>query len=125
MRRPPGGDGGGAACVTVNVSPPIVMVPVRTLPDVFVATPYATVPPPEPDAPDVTEIQAALLWAVQLQLAPAVTVTEPVPATAPNDTLAGAIAMVQDMAAWVTVKAWPATVIVPVRGLVDVFAATR
>jgi len=70
-------------------------------------------------------IQASLLVAVQLQPVPAVTVT--VPAVATDDVRfdeVGAIVNVQGAPACVTVKVCPPIVIVPVRDVVPVFAAT-
>ena len=67
----------------------------------------------------------ALLTAVQLQPAPAVTVT--VPVVALDDVRfddVGAIVNVQGTPACVTVKVWPPMVIVPVRELGLVLAAT-
>jgi hypothetical protein len=72
-----GGGGGGAACDTVNVCPPIVIVPVRAA-AVFTSTVKATVPLPMPEAPLVTVNHAAFALAVQLHVfADAVTATEP------------------------------------------------
>ena len=80
---------------------------------------------PLPEAPAVTVIQPTLLVAVQLQPVPAVTVTVPVVAT---DVVrfdeVGEIVNVQGAPACVTVKVWPPIVIVPVREVVPVFAAT-
>ena len=80
---------------------------------------------PLPEAPAVTVIHASLLVAVQLHPVPAVTVTVPVVAT---DVVrfddVGAIVNVQGAPAWVTVKVCPPIVIVPVREVVVVFAAT-
>ena len=80
---------------------------------------------PLPDAPALIVIHVALLAAVQLQPAPAVTVTVPVAAT---DVVkfdeVGEIVNVQGAPAWVTVKVCPPIVIVPVREVVQVFAAT-
>jgi hypothetical protein len=73
--------GGGAACDTVNVVPAIVSVPLRAAP-VFCATLKLTVPLPLPLAPLVTLIHVALDAAVQVQLVPAVTVTESLPPAA-------------------------------------------
>src|SRR5262249_3217285 len=53
-------------CVTVNVSPAIVKIPVRSAPVVFAATVYATVPFPVPLDPLVTMTQLALLPAVHI-----------------------------------------------------------
>ena len=69
-----------ACCVTVNVCPAIVTVPVRVvLACMLPSTLNATEPFPVPLAPDVTVIQAALLLAVHAQPVPADTVTVPVP----------------------------------------------
>jgi hypothetical protein len=43
----------------------MVNVPTRLAPALFAATEYVTVPLPEPEAPDTTLIQLALLTAVQ------------------------------------------------------------
>jgi len=80
---------------------------------------------PLPLAPALIVIQASLLAAVQLQPVPDVTVTVPVVATGDVrfDAL-GAIVIVQGAPACVTVKVCPPIVIVPVRDVVPVFAAT-
>jgi hypothetical protein len=67
----------------------------------------------------------ALLVAVQLQPAPAVTLTLLLPPAAATDALPGEIAKVHGAGSWVTVKVWPAMVIVPVRDVVAVLAATE
>jgi hypothetical protein len=77
------------ACVTVKVSPAMVRVPVRAIPLAFAATEYPTVPGPVPEAPEMILIQAALLVAPQGQPVVAFTLTEPVPAPAPTEALAG------------------------------------
>ena len=82
---------GAAACVTVNVAPAIVSVPVRLEATVFAATVNVTEPLPEPVAPPVTVIHAALLAAVHAQPVPAVTVLLPLPPAAVNDWLSGEI----------------------------------
>lgn len=70
-------------CVTVKVLPAIVSVPVRDVAVVRAVAANATEPLPEPLAPLVTVSQELLLLvAVQVQLAPAVTATLPVPAAA-------------------------------------------
>jgi hypothetical protein len=79
------------ACVTVNVRPAIVTVPVRDEADVFAATVIATVPLPVPLAPPVTVSHAALLVAVQSQALPAVTDTEVFSPAAADDRLDGAM----------------------------------
>lgn len=55
--------GATAACVAVNVRPPIVTVPVRAAPR-FGAMPSSTFPSPVPLAPDRIVIHASLLLAV-------------------------------------------------------------
>jgi hypothetical protein len=55
------------ACVTVNVSPATVSVPLRWPVPVFGATVKATVPAPLPEAPLVMVIHAALLVPVHAQ----------------------------------------------------------
>ena len=81
---------------------------------------------PLPEAPAVTVNQpVALLTAVQLQPVPAVTLTVPVVAAADvrlDDV--GAIVKLHGTPACVTVKVCPPIVIVPVRELVLVLAAT-
>ena len=80
---------------------------------------------PLPEAPAVTVSQlVALLTAVQLQPVPAVTVTVPVVAADVGFNEVGEIVNVQGTPACVTVKVWPAIVIVPVRELVLALAAT-
>ena len=73
----------------------------------------------------MTVIQASLLAADQLHPVPAVTVTVPVAAA---DVVrfddVGLIVNVQGAPACVTVKVWPPIVIVPVRDVVPVLAAT-
>ena len=68
--------------------PPIVSVAVRT-PPVLAPVEYATVPLPDPDAPDVTVSHDALLAAVQPQPVPDVTATAPLPAVAAVEMLDG------------------------------------
>ena len=77
-----------------------------------------------PLAPAVIVIQASLLTAVQLQPVPAVTLTVPVVAEDVGFDDVGAIVNVQGAPACVTVKVCPPIVIVPVRELVLVLAAT-
>ena len=74
-----------AACVTVNVAPAIVSVPVRVVVAVLAATLKDVVPLPKPIAPPVTVIHDALLAADHAQPRPAVTVLLPVPPAAVND----------------------------------------
>jgi hypothetical protein len=73
----------------------------------------------------VIVIQLALLVAVQPQLAAAVTVTVPVAAAGVvRFDAVGAIVRLHGLAAWVTVNVWPATIIVPIRDVAPLFAAT-
>jgi hypothetical protein len=80
---------GTPACVTVNVCPPTVIVPVRLMLPVFAATENVTLPVSEPLAELVTVIQLAPLAAVQAQPADVVTVNEPVPPAAATDCESG------------------------------------
>jgi hypothetical protein len=75
------GDATAAACVTVNVCPATLRVPVRCVP-ALAAMLYPTTPFPFPVAPDVTVIHVALLAAVHAQPDPAVTAIVPVLAAA-------------------------------------------
>ena len=100
--------------MAVKVWPPIVSVPVRAGP-LFAVALQLTMPLPVPLAPAVTLSQeGSLLAAVQGQPAPAVTVTEPVAAAEDELLLVGLRATEQPLA-WLTVKVWPAAVIVPLR----------
>jgi hypothetical protein len=80
---------GAPACVTVNVDPAIVSVPVRPVTLAFAAIVNATVPGPDPDDPDVIAIQDAPLVADHAQPAATVTVLLPVPPEAATDWDAG------------------------------------
>jgi hypothetical protein len=115
---------GAPAWLTVNVWPPIVIVPVRESP-VLAATLYVTVPFPVPVPPDAMVIHGALVVATQLQLALAVTPTVPlVAADVVKSAETGEIVNVHGAPAWVTVKVCPAIVIVPLRDVVSVFTST-
>ncbi len=77
-------------CVTVNVCPAIVIVPVRVVEPVFAATLYDTTPEPVTALPDVTVIQPTPLVAVHWQVfVEAFTVTSPVPPAARKSLLVG------------------------------------
>ena len=78
-------------CVTVNVAPPTVSVPVRFDATVFAATVNETVAVPAPADPAVTAIHALLLTEVHAQPTEAVTVVLPEPPVAPKLWLAGLI----------------------------------
>jgi hypothetical protein len=66
-------------CVTVNVCPPIVRLPVRAVVLVFAAALKLTAPSPDPLAPAVTVIQGAPLDAIQAHPTPEVTAIDPTP----------------------------------------------
>ena len=70
-------------------------------------------------------IQVALLLAVQLQPTPAITLTLPLLTLDTTDALEEEMEYVQGAAAWLTVKVWPAIVIVPGREVVVLLAATE
>lgn len=74
------------ACVTVNVAPAMVSVPVRVAP-VLLATANVTAPFPVLEAPLVTVIQLTLLTAVHEHQSAAVTVVVPVPPVEATDWL--------------------------------------
>ncbi len=118
------GEQEAAACVTVNVAPAIVSVPVRLDATVCAATLNPTVPLPEPVAPLVTVIQASLLAALHEQPVAMARALLPLPPDAVNDWLAGVMDGEQGAAACVTVNVMPAIVSVPVRLDATVFAAT-
>ena len=100
-------------------------MPVRDAVLGFAATSYETVPLPLPLAPPVSVIHVALLDAVHAHPAPAVTVTVPLVATDVLSVAAeGRIVNEHGAPGCVIVKVFPAIVIVPVRELVLVLAAT-
>ena len=71
-------------------------------------------------------MNAAPLTAVQPQPVPAVTATEPVPPAAATGALPGEMLYPQAVAAaWETVKVCPPIVILPLRAVVPVLAATE
>ena len=82
-------------CVTVNVCPPTVSVPVRSPPR-FSAASNVTVPFPVPEAPFVIVSQGALALAVHVHVAAdAVTVIDPEPPSLLTSCLFGEIEMAQ------------------------------
>ena len=113
-----------AACVTVNVALPIVIVPVRLAVVVFAATLYAAVPFPVPVA--LVVIQDTPLTAVHAQPWAAVTAILPEPADEVKDWPRGEmdVAHVAPAASWLTVNVAPAIVSDPVRLLVVLFWLT-
>ena len=110
---------GAAACVTENVWPPMVRVPLRGVPLGFAVALKLTDPGPLPAAPLVTvNHPVSLLTPVHEHPARAVTAVEPVPPPATTAWLVGASAYVHDAAACVTENVCPPMVSVPLRGLV-------
>jgi hypothetical protein len=83
-----------------------------------------TVPDPVPVVLLEIVTQAALLDAVQLQVEDVVTVTVPVPPLDGNVWLVGEIVKTHGVEGWVTENVLSAMVIVPVRDVDPVFAAT-
>ena len=82
-----------AACVTLNVWPPIVSVPVRALVFGLADALNATVPAPLPLAPLVTvNHDVLLLTPVHAHPASVVTAVDPVPPLATTDWLVGSSA---------------------------------
>jgi len=80
------GGGGGAACVTVRVSPAIANVPLRAAPP-FAAAVYVTDPFPVPDVPRVIVIHDAFDVAVHAHPASACTCTALLPPPGGTDWL--------------------------------------
>lgn len=101
-------------------------MPTRWLVTLLAAMLNVTVPLPDPLAPAVTTIQLAVLDADQAHPAVVVTVNEPLPPAAGTVCDTGAIEYAHGncAAAWVTVNVCPATVMVPVRGVVTELTAT-
>jgi hypothetical protein len=105
----------------------MVKVPDRELVEGFAATEKVTEPGPLPLLAEVIVINAALLIAVQLQPAPAVTFAVAAPPLEEKLCEVGFIEKEHPPVAplWVTVKICPAMVIVPVLGVVAAFAVTE
>jgi hypothetical protein len=117
---------GAPACVTVNVRPAIVIVPVRCEVLAFAATTTLTLPLPVPVMPELTVSHEALLVVLHVHRLVVVTATTVVSPPAGELRLTGEIVYEQAVAAaCVTVKVWPAIVMVPVRVDVAVFCATE
>ena len=106
---------GDAFCVTVNVWPPIVTVPVRDCVAVLAVTLNVTRALPCPIPLPRTVNQLALLTAVHAHVLPAVTLVNPDPRPEPTVVLAGEIETAQPTPAWVTVSVCPPIVSVPLR----------
>ena len=110
-----------ARCVTVNVDPPITMVPVRVVPVAFAATLYDTIP--WLGTALVMVIQATDDVAVQVQPGPVVTEIDPVVAYAFVEREIGLSATAQAVVpVCVTITVRPATRMEPVRGPLLVLA---
>ena len=109
-------------CVTVTVCPATVSVPTRCAVDVFAVALKVTVPFPLPLAPPLIVSQALLLAAVHVQPLAAVTAVVDEPAAEVSVGDVGETPNVQLIPLCVTVTVWPATVSVPTRCAVDVFA---
>ena len=110
----------------LNVRPATTIDPVRGVVAVFAATVKPTVPGPVPELPLPMLIQEAVVVAVQAQLFVVVTAIDPGPPLSPTFCDEGEMENVQaggGAAAWLTVKVFPAAVMVAV--LADpVLAAT-
>jgi hypothetical protein len=109
--------------MTVKVTLPIWMVPVRGATAVLRATEYATAAAPLPEAPAVTAIQSAPLAALHAQESGAMTVKEPVAASFEKAADPGETEMLHAGApSCRTGTACPAIVNVPDRWSTPVFA---
>ena len=113
-----------AACDRFTVWPAMLAVPVRALDSVLSRAVTVTVPLPEPLAGS-TDAQEALLEAAQPQPLGAVTLTDDTPPSALNEMLVVLKVYVQLTPACTMVYVCPATVTVPVRLDVPVFAWTE
>lgn len=80
----------------MTVAGPTVIVPDRLFFPVFLSTENWTVPEPDPDAPELIEIQEAFDFAVQGQPPLAETEIDPVPAALPMVSEVGATEMLPD-----------------------------
>jgi hypothetical protein len=114
----------GLGSVTMKLLPAIDSVALRSALVVFPAAVKLTVPGPVRFVPFEIVTHAAPLDALHVHPAVVVTVIVPVPPAAPSAWLPGEIANEHGAAAWSSVKVCPPTVIVPVRAIVAVLAAT-
>lgn len=102
-----------------------MIVPVRAVVVVLGATLKVMIALPVPLVLPLRVIQLTLLYEFHAHPAPVVTVTEPVSPSAAADCEVGLRAYEHETAAaWSIVNVWPATVIVPVRGLVALLPET-
>jgi hypothetical protein len=109
-------------CVTLNVLPAIVTLPLRDVVPVYESALTVTVPPPEPAAPAVMLSQVSVVAAAHVQPIGAVTVTSVFPPAAENVCAPGEIVCVQGTPSCVALNVLPAIVIVPLRGVMPGFA---
>jgi hypothetical protein len=110
--------------LTLTTTPLIVRAPVREKGDVLAGTDTTTVPFPVPLDPLVIVSQLVLVPAVQPQVPPAVTVKFVDPPLAATVLLSGdTLGLHVETPLCVMLTVWPATVRVPERGDVEVFAA--
>jgi hypothetical protein len=112
------------AWVTVTGCPATMTVPVRVPVSGLAVKVSSAVPLPLSDA-GLTVIHGSALDVVHVQAAADETETAAVPAPAATDNVVGLTVNVHTRPAWVTVIGCPATVTVPVRGLVLVLAPTE
>jgi hypothetical protein len=123
-RMPVGALGGTATgCDTLSVWPATVAVAVRASVPVLAATANVTVPLPLPVAPDVMLIHDDCSDEDHVQPAGEVTAKVALPPTYATSEDVGDTVYVQGTPAWLTVRVWPAIVIVPVRVALDELAA--
>jgi len=111
-------------CVMVYVCPAIVSVVLLVVAAVFEPATKLTFPEPLPDTPLVIATHDAPLEAVQVHPADVVTATVPLPPDGGSVWLVGEIVNVHEDVGCITVYVWPAIVMVPVRFVAPVFAAT-
>jgi hypothetical protein len=120
-----GGFGAGLGrCVRNTSRPATFSVAAREKFDAYGAISSTTVPSPAPLWPDAIVTHAAVFDADQKQVDGLATVIEAFPPAFDTVTLVGVTAYVQGAAAWLIVIVRPASVKVPVRGLVLGLAAT-
>jgi hypothetical protein len=102
----------------------MVSVPVSTLALLLELTENDTVPLPVPDAPEVTNIQLAMLLAFQPQPAGAITFTLPLPPLEPNEADVADSEYEQPTPASLLLKVCPSFVSEPVWSILLLFSFT-
>jgi hypothetical protein len=110
--------------VTVTSCPATVSVPMRCEVDVLAVALNVTVPLPLPLAPLAMVSHEALLVAFHVHPPATVTAVVDDPAAEVSVREVGDTLKLHATPLWVTVRVWPATVSVPTRCVVAVFAAT-